>query len=110
LPSPTSPPTSATHPLSLHDALPISSIGDTTSAAATRPCASASGTRSTRAVGRTAVSRRRRASSSEIVDVNGLIVDVRSTVWDAYLLRGLFDEVPQLRNDQALHREAHRRL
>src|SRR5262252_7827353 len=38
------------------------SIGDTTSAAATRPAAASSGTRSTRVIGRTEASSRRRAA------------------------------------------------
>jgi hypothetical protein len=39
--------------------------------AATRPAASASGTGSARVMGKTLAARRRRASSIEIVDVNG---------------------------------------
>src|SRR4029077_4342116 len=49
------------------------SIVETIGAAATRPAAAESGTRSRRAIGRTAASSRRRASSSEMVDVNGLM-------------------------------------
>jgi hypothetical protein len=49
---------------------------DATSEAATRPAASASPTRSIREIGRTLASSRRRASSSEIVDVNGLIAAI----------------------------------
>src|SRR3954465_7967387 len=47
------------------------SIGETRSWPATRQAAAASGTRSVRAIGITAASRRRRASSKEIVEVNG---------------------------------------
>ena len=47
------------------------SIGEGTSAATTRPAAPAMPTCSVRAIGRTAASSRRRASSSEIVDVKG---------------------------------------
>jgi len=49
------------------------SIGDATSLAATRPAASSRRTRSVRSIGRMFASRRLRASSSEIVDVNGRI-------------------------------------
>jgi hypothetical protein len=52
-------------------------MGDVTSAAATRPAAASIATRSIRVTGRTAASSRRRASSREIVEVNGLIaIDV----------------------------------
>src|SRR5437764_10174361 len=50
------------------------STGEVTAAALNRPDASASGTRSVRAIGRTFAARRRRASSREIVDVNERIV------------------------------------
>ena len=47
------------------------SIADVTPEATTRPAASASVTRSVRAIGRIAAARRRRASSREMVDVKG---------------------------------------
>src|SRR5262245_2947399 len=72
------------------------SIGDTTSAAATRAAAASSGTCSIRAIGRTAASRRRRASSRVIVDVNGLIGS-RSPV-------RLLHHVSELRDDEPFHR------
>src|SRR5262252_662246 len=78
------------------------SIGDTTSAAATRPAAASSGTRSTRVIGRTEASSRRRASSSVIVDANGLI-GVRSPV-------RLLHHVSELRDDEPFHRQTDSRL
>src|SRR5437763_7925666 len=50
------------------------SSGDVTSAAATRPAAAPSRTRSVREIGRTLASSRGRASSREIVEVNGRII------------------------------------
>src|SRR6266702_2753135 len=50
------------------------SMGELTSAAATRPAAAARLTHSVRAIGAAAASRRRRASTSDIVDVKGRIV------------------------------------
>src|SRR3954451_6802582 len=80
------------------------SIGEVTSAAATRPPASSSGTRSMRAIGRTDASNRRRASSSEIVEVKGLIATRRVS------LARLLHEMSELRDQQPLHREPHRRF
>src|SRR5262245_62545828 len=76
-------------------------MGDATSAAATRPPARSSATRSTRSMARTCSRSRRRASSSEMVEENGLT---------AMLLLGLLDHVRQLRHDETLHCQPHGRL
>src|SRR5581483_666160 len=75
------------------------SIAENTSDATTRPPASISATRCVRSIGRTFACRRRRASSSEIVEANGRI-----------LLARLLDQMSELRQQQALHGEAHRLL
>src|SRR5258707_7870723 len=87
------------------------SIGDETSAAATRPAARWSGTRSVRSIGRTAAASRRRASSREIVDVNGRTTripnpDARTPLSS----RGLLHEMPELWQQQPAHCEPHCRL
>src|SRR5205823_821247 len=75
-----------------------------TSRAATRPAASPSGTRSVRAIGTTAACSARRASSSEITDVNGRISGIFASS------RGLTNEMPELGNQQLLERQPHCRL
>src|SRR5437763_15820712 len=72
------------------------SIVDATSRATTRPAASSSRTRSVRAIGTTAASRRRRASSRAIVEANGRTTSAR----------GLAHEVAQFRNQELFHRES----
>src|SRR5436305_331323 len=113
------------------------SIGDRTSVAATRPPASSRRTRSVRAIGRRFAARRRRASSSGIVEVNGRIrnwnayvqrqprkhedakkrIDfffvvswLRGCIWRAALSRSLLHEMSELRNEEPFHRETHGRL
>src|SRR5439155_16943841 len=76
------------------------SMGDATAPAATRPAASPIGARSIREIGTTASASRWRASSSEMVEVNGRITSPRR----------LAHEMAQLGHEQFLERQPDGRL
>src|SRR3954469_18959224 len=99
------------------------SMCEVISSAATRPPASSSRTRSVRVIGRTAASRRRRASSSEIVATKGrtragalsLSMTARRPETNDALRpsaspRCLLHQVAEFRNQQTLHGQADRGL
>src|SRR5262245_45753495 len=83
--------------------------------ASTRPLARSSGTRSTRVIGAIARSMIARASSSEMVPLNGRILVVTyidsepPTANHEPSFRQLLHDVTELGNDQLLHGQAHRR-